>query len=295
MRIIVAAAALLCPTLASAASFERFDLPGATVTCGAAIASDGLVAGIGTAGGGVVGNLDRATLKHAKSFEYRSGHFTFPKLDLPVGVAVFTGVNRSRSVVGELLERGSLTFLQFEHAKGLTVLPTIPQGPVLDLTAINDAGTILGEYEKPATFPNLPREPGFIRDAAGNVTVLDDGSADIVPAGMDAAARYVVGHSLGETVTSWVYHGGVFSPVAYPGADYTFPSGVDSAGHVSGTYITGPDSALVVHGFHFRHGTYTNWDVPGASATSINGMNEAGQITGCFTKGGRTHGFVFTP
>ena len=295
MRRSITMVALLCPTLASAASFERFDLPGALVTCGAAIASDGLVAGVGSPGGAVVGTGDGKTLKSYKSFLYRSGHFTSPKLGLPAGTALFNGVNRSHTVVGELLESGSLTFLSFVHSPGLTVSPAIPQGAVLNVDAINDAGTILGEFQMPEVFPNLDHELGFIKDAAGNVTVLDDGSADVQPNGMDATASYVVGQSLGGPINDWVYHAGIFTPVAYPGAAYTMARGVDTQGHVSGTYLSGPDSGLVAHGFHLRHGTYTTWDVPGASATQINGMNEAGQLTGCFTRNGRVHGFTFTP
>ena len=295
MRRSITVFALLCPTLASAGSFERFDLPGALVTCGAAIASDGLVAGVASPGGTVVGKGDAKRLENSKPFLYRSGHFTFPKLGLPAGSALFNGVNRSHTVVGEVLESGNFTVLSFVHSPGLTVSPAIPQGAVLNLDAINDAGTILGEFRIPGVFPNLDHDPGFIRDAAGNVTVLDDGSADIQPSGMDATASYVVGQSLGGALNNWVYHAGVFTPVAYPGAAYTTARGVDTQGHVSGTYLSGPDSALVAHGFHLRHGAYTTWDVPGASATAINGMNEAGQITGCFTRDGRVHGFIFTP
>ena len=87
----------------------------------------------------------------------------------------------------------------------------------------------------------------------------------------------------------------MFTPISFPGAAFTFPRSVTSKAAVSGNYLTGNGTTLTTHGFRFKGGAYTSFDLPGADATSIGGMNETGQITGCFTKGGHTHGFLYTP
>jgi hypothetical protein len=295
MRHILMAAIAFYPASAAASAFERFDVPGATSTCGAAIASDGLVAGFAGDSSIGVGNTEAGRAAHQGPFLYRSGRTKFLKPDVPAGWVVFTGVNRSRAVTGIDVDSASFTTQTFLYSNGVTSFPAISQGTVESLVALTDTFTVLGRATVPGPPPFNSAWVGFLQTASGAVTLIDDGSGAVQPAGMDQNAGYVVGSSLNGNGAGWVFHDGVFTPIAVPGGSFTLPSGVDSKGNVAGSYITGTTPNLVVHGFRLRNGVYTTWDVPGADSTSIAGMNERGQITGCFTKNGKTTGYIFTP
>ena len=295
MRYVLVAATVFYPALAAASSFERFDAPGATTTCGAAIASNGLVAGFSSNGSIVVGNAAASQTARLGGFLYRSGRYFFIKPAVPAGTVLFTGVNRSHAVTGIDIGGASLTAQSFLYSAGVTSFPTIAQGTVDSLVALTDNATVLGRATVPGAPPFNFGLVGFLRTSSGAVTIIDDGSGTVQPAGMDQDAAYVVGNSLDGNGAGWVFHNGTFTPVAVPGGYFTLPSGVDSKGNVAGSYITGTSPNLIVHGFRYRKGVYSTWDVPGADATSIAGMNERGQITGCFIRDGNTHGYIFTP
>jgi hypothetical protein len=286
-------ATVLFPAVSAAASFERFDAPGATTTCGAVIASNGLVAGNAVVGTIVVGNA--ATRRDiVGGFLYRSGRFVQPKPAVPAGSIAFSGVNRFRAITGIDVDSAGLATQTFTYAAGVTSFPTIAQGTVGSVIGITDSFTILGQASVPAP-PLGFGWIGFLQTAAGAVTIIDDGSGGTYPAGMDQAAAYVVGTSLNGNGAGWLFHNGTFTPIAVPGAEYTLPSGVDSKANVVGTYLTGTAPTPVEHGFRLRKGVYTTWDVPGADDTAIEDMNESGQITGCYSKNGRTHGYIYSP
>ncbi len=305
MRYALLLPACLLPCLAQAATFQSFDAPGAQGTCGDAIASDGLVAGT-TSVPESVGSSSRDTGPTITPFLYAAGRFSFPHTGLPAGTVTFTGVNKYRFVTGnafDLSVLASSTTIPFVYHRGAVSTPTAGTLPVSGLFGITDRGVLLGEatvktqlaggFSKDYTF-------GFLRAPDGTVTKIDDGSGFMTPHGMDSRADKVVGLSFAAGSTGWLFSAGVFTPVIYPGATLTVPAGVDEAGTIAGTYLTGDISVsgnAVSHGFFLRHGTYRTFDVPvpGATSTVIQGMNEADQITGCYTDAKGTHGFVHTP
>jgi hypothetical protein len=298
MKSLLLLSALLCPGIASAATFESFDAKGSTYTCGVAIASNGLVAGIATLI--AVGTNSTKATTAGQPFLYAAGRFTVPQLKLPAGTVEFTGVNKSRTIIG-IDFTPSVTapsIIVFTAHHGNLAFPAQAAGyAISDLNGITDRGAMLGEVTIPASGQfGLSRTVGFLQSPAGDVTLIDDGSVLVSPRGMDARADRIVGYAFGDTTEGWLFKGGVFSPVGFPGATFIVPAGVDEAGVISGTYFLGQvSSTSPSHGFFLRHGTYTTYDVPGASSTVIQGMNEADQITGCYTDSKGTHGFIQTP
>lgn len=77
-----------------------------------------------------------------------------------------------------------------------------------------------------------------------------------------------------------------------PGSTGTFPSGINPAGAITGTYF----DASGGHGFlRTPHGTFTKFDVPGAAGegTFAFAINPAGAITGIYHDASNAfHGFL---
>lgn len=272
----------LVSAMADAATVQQIDLPGYVTTCGTAISSNGLVAGIAYQGAQF----------GSTAFVYRDGKFTYPKTGLPQGSVYISGINRWGDVVGFDVTN-DFDVLWFKYAAGSTTLQALQS-----VDAITDAGTILGERFSP-TSSNQYYQVGVVMHPHGAQATLDDGTGYVQPNGMDSAAGRVVGTSYGASGAqhAWLHHDGVFTTLAFPGATAgTLPSGVNVHGEVIGTYYAGPVENPVSHGFFYKKGQYTSWDVPGAISTQIEGMNDAGQFTGCFTDSANaTHGFIATP
>jgi len=74
--------------------------------------------------------------------------------------------------------------------------------------------------------------------------------------------------------------------ILFPGSSVTSAYGVNSAGVVSGTFISDAD-----HGFFYDRGRYTQYDVPGAIHTNVTGLNDAGDFCGFWF----TDAVVITP
>ncbi len=225
MRTAIVIACVLFPASAEAASLAVFDAPGAATTCGTALASDGLVAGQATAGG----------IGTATPFLWHGGHFSAPKLNLPPGLVYLGGVNSAHAVVGTDLTQ-NLQILAFSAHGSMTSTPALGRHPVLSLDGITETGTILGQVQLPVMFPKkLFNAPAFLRDAFGDVTLLDDGTGNTRPAGMNGLATAIAGTSLSQAgLRGWVYRAGQFAPVNVPGAMLTFPQGVDGSGLCGG-------------------------------------------------------------
>jgi probable HAF family extracellular repeat protein len=84
-----------------------------------------------------------------------------------------------------------------------------------------------------------------------------------------------------DTLTSFIYSGGVFTDVSVPGAVNTYVSGINNTGQIVGSYSV--HGSTDFDGFVDTGGTFTTILVPGASDTRVNGINDAGQIVGQYT------------
>ena len=128
--------------------------------------------------------------------------------------------------------------------------------------AVNDAGTIVGEYS------DANGSHGFIRAADGALTTFDVPGAENIFGVPD-----------------------VYNP--------THSGSINAAGTVSGLY---PDARHVNHGFlRAVDETITTFDAPGAGTetrqgTYANSINSSGAIAGAYLDVGNTwHGFVRAP
>ena len=91
------------------------------------------------------------------------------------------------------------------------------------------------------------------------------------------------------------YDGGLvetYTPIVYPGAGNTYPSGINNEGKIVGYYKDSDDNDY--HGFLYDGINFTSIDVPGAVVTRAYRINNSGMILGYYESGdGRNHGFVF--
>jgi hypothetical protein len=79
-----------------------------------------------------------------------------------------------------------------------------------------------------------------------------------------------------------------FATIDFPGANATFPFGINPQGDVVGNYVAG----RFIHGFLLSEGTFTTIDFPGATATFARGINPQGDIAGFYVTGRINHGFL---
>jgi len=81
-----------------------------------------------------------------------------------------------------------------------------------------------------------------------------------------------------------------FTPIDYPGSNYTGVWGINSNGDMVGNY--GSNIETNSHGFLLRDGVYTSFDYPGESKTVAAGINDSGLIVG-YTGDLRVRGFLY--
>lgn len=175
---------------------------------------------------------------------------TYTTVEVPgASYTAVTGVNNRGTIVGyygdDSTEHG------FIESGGELTTVDVPGTDHTRLTSINDAGTVTGSYL--TDYGNVTH--GFLRDAKGNVTVLDDPEIE----------------------------GGAPSG--------TVASGVNDAGTVVGYYFSTigdpTDPTTAYHGFVWRSGSFTTYDAPGSTTTGpryagtqLFGVNKAGTVVG---------------
>ena len=172
-----------------------------------------------------------------------------------------TGVNAEGVIAGYYLGGKKGTTVSGFTMNGTTTSTIAIKGATSTrVNAINDSGTVVGGY-----VDRRGNEHGFVRTAAGTVTMLDD--PDMV-------------------VTKAVRNYG------------TVATGINSSGVVVGYYYTtGPDKTdadiYVTHNHGFVRsgvGTFTTYDAPDAAVgglpsvgTRLFGINDAGDMVGAYT------------
>jgi len=118
-----------------------------------------------------------------------------------------------------------------------------------ECTAMNDSGSSVGIYEDSTGLIH-----GWMRDAAGAITVIDVPGASTTPAAVPC-----LGGSLAGTV----------------------PNGINNRGEITGHFW---DTSNNEHGFiRSPNGTFTQVDVPGAYQTAGGGVNENNAMVGHYT------------
>lgn len=94
------------------------------------------------------------------------------------------------------------------------------------------------------------------------------------------------------TVHGFLFHGGVYSQIDYPGTVGTQVRGINNAGDVTGTYVEATGRSF---GFILKDGAYHQIHVPGSSLTDVYQAQDNGVVmTGdaVLHSDGLQHGFL---
>ncbi len=87
----------------------------------------------------------------------------------------------------------------------------------------------------------------------------------------------------------YLLRNGTVTNVEVPGAQFTIPTGINSAGQIVGQYT----DADGTHGFVYDHGAFTTIDAPGSDRlTVVSGIDSRGRIVGSYYGQALVHGFV---
>jgi hypothetical protein len=164
-----------------------------------------------------------------------------------------------------------------------------PGGSSTKAFAINDAGTIVGSY-----IAENGREVGFIRTSDQVWTTVVYPAADVTRTqllginnhGQIVGCYYTYYDVPGACYYGFLLSGGVFTPITYPGAFITTPTGINDAGDIVGW------SGWPGRGFLLRGGTFTTLDSPSASPTFAYGIDNEPDPTVVGAHGGPHKGFV---
>jgi hypothetical protein len=187
-----------------------------------------------------------------------------------------------RSMLGVLLV---LTFVAVSMAAAPTLTFTYSDvhanktATETDSYAVNDAGTIAGDYVDSAGVQHAMLLKGT------KLTTVDNKACEAIT-GTTGIQFYGI-NSAG-TASGWctsaktgaaigfTYAKGKFTTIAYPKATATEVNGINDKGDVVGIYL---DSAGTQHGFSKIGTKYTTIDVKGDTLTEAWGINNKGQIT----------------
>lgn len=97
----------------------------------------------------------------------------------------------------------------------------------------------------------------------------------------------------GARAGGFLYSGGAFSQVNYPGSTTTMPFAINDNHEIVGWYA---DSSGADHGFLKTGSTYSTIDYPGAVkpiGTILTGINNSRTMVGCYWDGSVLHGFLY--
>jgi hypothetical protein len=177
------------------------------------------------------------------------------------------GVNNSGTVTGAFFDTAFASH-GFKWVNGTGQLFDFPGASQTVLGAINDSGTALGTL-----FNADGSSLGFTLDTTGKTAqfaVPNTFSTNAL--GINNRGDIVgVADGIGFEKT-----GNTFSFIQFPGALNTFPTSINDAGVIVGTYFDGD----ATHSFVSFNGKFVNFDVPGADSTDAKGINDRGEIVG---------------
>jgi hypothetical protein len=112
--------------------------------------------------------------------------------------------------------------------------------------------------------------------------------------GVNDNADLVGGYALvkGQSGHGFLYSGGVFSTIDFPGSQGTSCYGINNSGMIVGVFN---NTDQVIHGFVRQNGAYTQLDFPGAIVTYLWAINDNGTIAGFFWGNDQiAHGLIYS-
>jgi hypothetical protein len=163
-------------------------------------------------------------------------------------------------------------------------------------SAISNSGIITGTYVDASSF-------SWFINSGSNYTYFDNSSYPWVdPKGINDSGQ-VIGmyyDELGNATSFYRSADGNFTPVLFPGTEFTQANAINDLGQIAGCYFDPLNSNYGLHGFIKTGDTYTTVDVPVDTfswrETRINGINDSGEIVGTYLDAvGTPHGFIGTP
>ena len=82
----------------------------------------------------------------------------------------------------------------------------------------------------------------------------------------------------GGKMHGFLYHGGAYATLNFPGASNTDALGINDAGQIVGWYL--PSGSSVSQGFVYSNGQYSTILVNGVPSISVDAINNLGHIYG---------------
>jgi hypothetical protein len=157
------------------------------------------------------------------------------------------------------------------------VLPDIPDYPLNEGFAINDAGVAIGN-----AFSNTGAVAWVWQPTKGAYSFLvvpGSSAGSTSPSGLNNHGQ-IAGYfsDASGNFHGFIEGGGAYTIVDLPGATETFPDGINDAGTLQGQW---DDATFTAHGFLLtKQGVFTSVDYPGPDMTAIVGINDHGDICG---------------
>lgn len=165
-----------------------------------------------------------------------------------------------------------------------------PEFEVIDARAINDSGTIVGNFFS----SSQPGQHAYRLKQQSFATIDVPGSSSTTVLGMNNAEDIVGEYfDTDRQRHGFLSQGGRVTTIERPGTLATVPYGINSGGAIVGT--TNHEGGET-HGFLLINGKFQTIDFPGATSTEAFGINSLGLIVGDYRdSAGTMHGFVAVP
>ena len=223
--------------------------------------------------------------------------FKFVTADFPG--ASFTQVAAASTglVVGNYSFGPDTQLTPFTLKAGVYKTLIVPGAVSARIFSVNSLGQIVGDYVD----TNNVRH-GFVNTGTTFTTIDFPGSIDTTVTDINSAGD-MVGTWGDETVISgeaagegkqhgFLFQGGTFTSLDFPGADLTMAFGINASDEVVGVFQANTGGN---HGFIWQAGTFTPLNAPVASTTTLFGVNDGGEISGSYLDAsGAEHGLLFS-
>jgi|HubBroStandDraft_6_1064221.scaffolds.fasta_scaffold48291_5 hypothetical protein len=285
LRCVVPAALSICVLVHSQAmakaKFATFDPPGSTYTHASAINASGTVAGY---------YVDSNNAEHGF---VRTSDGTITTIDVPgASDTEAEALNDAGVVIGWFFESGlQYCFIRATDGTFTTFDPSNGAALFDHATGITSKGVIAGYFQLTGSRHEYD---AYVRDAQGNVTVVNPGGAEFAAAQAINSRDGITGSY---APTDGPVHGfvrtrnGKVATFDVSGdTNGTMPADINAKGWVTGYDMDGND---IEHGFvRSPDGTITAFDPSGSTSTQASGINAAGAVTGNYFSDDAYHGFV---
>jgi len=154
----------------------------------------------------------------------------------------------------------------------------IPGGAAVQVTGINDSGTMVANYTDTAGFA------ACVMISGSTMTQLVDPNQVLVGPGsgtscwaINNAGQIAGSYSASSFGNGFLYSNGVYSDIIVPTATAgTTAYGLNNTGSVSGSFADNVGQHAFV--YNVSAGTFTTLDVPGAAFTLGAGINDSGEV-----------------